>query len=415
MEQNKNISEEVNWDSLSDNEWTKRLEERIDIINNDRGEVRLPPPVHKLMDYEHARGLNNRLVTEDLIRHYADAVGDPNPIWRDPSYANSTRWGGFIAPPTYESCIAYGSSMSARLKISGILRMSAGHKHEYFVPIRPGDVFTIYDRFEGIEEKRVENKPYRMFVESAPRYYINQRNEVAAMETHRTIYLATPPGQREKKTNNKKMYSEKKRRRYTDEELDMIHAAYEDQLLGKNRRGAQTRYWEDVTEGEAIPTLIKGPCDVSDSVARSIVSCYPYAYAVKWAVIRNNLEHSPRHPETNEYCLRRDWHFDDVMAQACGFPYANNGGIQNEMMLVHAITDWMGDDGFVRSMDDQDRRMVFFGDMTYVKGQVSRKFIENGEHLVELKVWGENQDGQVHTKSTAVVKLPAKAEYKRPI
>jgi hypothetical protein len=38
-------------------------------------------------------------------------------------------------------------------------------------------------------------------------------------------------------------------------------------------------------------------------------------------------------------------------------------------------------------MDSQDRRMNFLGDMTWVKGEVGRKFVEDGEHLVELKVY----------------------------
>ena len=86
------------------------------------------------------------------------------------------------------------------------------------------------------------------------------------------------------------------------------------------------------------------------------------------------------------------------------------------MMLVQAITDWMGDDGFVVSMDAQDRRMVFFGDITYVKGKVGKKFVdEKGEHLVEVNVWGENQDGVTHTKADFIVKLPCKAEYNRAL
>jgi len=407
---------ELDWDHLSDEEWNKRLDERIAQFNEGRGEIMLPPPPHAIMDDEYTRGINNKLVTEDLIRHYADAIGDPNPLWRDPTYAAGTRWGGIIAPPTYESCIAYGSSFGGRLRVPGIARLAAGNKHEYFKPIRPGDTFSIYDKYGGFEEKHVEGKPYRMFVESVPRYFINQRDEVVAIATHRNIYIATPPGKRGKKVKEAKMYQDKKRRVYSDEELDRLHKNYDDQLAGVFRRGAKTRYWEDVVEGEELPTIIKGPVDVADSCARTIVSCYPYAYAIKWAVMRNNLQHHPKDPETGEYILRRDWHYSDRIARIFGFPYANSAGIQNEMMLVHAITDWMGDDGFVKSMDSQDRRMVFFGDMTYVKGKVTRKFIdENGEHLVELSVWGENQDGVIHTKSTVIVKLVAKAEHDRAI
>ena len=93
-----------------------------------------------------------------------------------------------------------------------------------------------------------------------------------------------------------------------------------------------------------------------------------------------------------------------------GAPYANVGGIHNEMMLVHLMTNWMGDDGFVKSMDSQDRRMNFLGDGTWIKGRVVRKFIQDNERLVELEVWGENQDGLVHTTAKVIVKLVSKAD-----
>lgn len=101
---------EFDWDHLSDSEWNNKLDELIAQFNEERGVTKLPPPVHTLMDNEYERGINNKLVTEDLIRHYADAVGDPNPIWRNPTYSAGTRWGGIIGPPTFESCVSFGSS-----------------------------------------------------------------------------------------------------------------------------------------------------------------------------------------------------------------------------------------------------------------------------------------------------------------
>jgi acyl dehydratase len=38
--------------------------------------------------------------TRDAIRHWAEALGDDNPLWRDAEYARTTRWGTIIAPPT---------------------------------------------------------------------------------------------------------------------------------------------------------------------------------------------------------------------------------------------------------------------------------------------------------------------------
>src|SRR5260370_8212497 len=36
---------------------------------------------------------------EDAFRHVAEAYGDDNPLWCDPAYGPSTRWGGVIASP----------------------------------------------------------------------------------------------------------------------------------------------------------------------------------------------------------------------------------------------------------------------------------------------------------------------------
>src|SRR5207237_9252771 len=36
---------------------------------------------------------------EDAFRHVAQAYGDDNPLWCDPGYGPTTRWGGAIASP----------------------------------------------------------------------------------------------------------------------------------------------------------------------------------------------------------------------------------------------------------------------------------------------------------------------------
>ena len=48
--------------------------------------------------------------------------------------------------------------------------------------------------------------------------------------------------------------------------------------------------------------------------------------------------------------------------------------------------------------------------MTWVKGKIVRKYVEDKEHLVDVDVWGENQDGIVHTTSNFTVKLVSKEE-----
>ena len=40
-----------------------------------------------------------------------------------------------------------------------------------------------------------------------------------------------------------------------------------------------------VEDGEEIRPVVKGPYDVVVSCTRTIVSTYPYAFAIKWAVL----------------------------------------------------------------------------------------------------------------------------------
>jgi len=44
------------------------------------------------------RPLVHHIITDDILRVYASAVGDPNPLWSEPTYGRKSRWGSIIAP-----------------------------------------------------------------------------------------------------------------------------------------------------------------------------------------------------------------------------------------------------------------------------------------------------------------------------
>src|SRR3974377_2114632 len=39
--------------------------------------------------------------TRDGIRHYAHGIGDDNPLWTDPAYAEKTKFGTIVALPSF--------------------------------------------------------------------------------------------------------------------------------------------------------------------------------------------------------------------------------------------------------------------------------------------------------------------------
>jgi acyl dehydratase len=397
-------------DKLSEAEWQKMVDEHVAVLNKRKGSIIVPPPGHVLIDSEYQQSLNHRFVTEDLIRHFAYAVGDPNPLWRDPSYARGTRWGGIIAPPVFDCCIASsdgaGNGPMGSFLLPGFNLFAAGNRHEYFGVIRPGNEFRIVDRYLGVEEKAVKDKSYRLFLETGQRSYINQRDEVVVIATGRRIMTGTPPG-RMNDTQNQ-LYQNIKRHHFTREELDAIHRNYDDELAGKNRRGQEVLYWEDVTVGEELKPLAKGPLDTSDAASAMLVE-YGGAFAIKWNIMRGAIDSYPVDLATGEHRFRRDWHFEDSLAQLSGVPYAFQIGKYGEMILGHIVTNWMGDDGFVKVLDFQIRSINIMGNMNWLKGKVIKKYIDGDEPLVDLDIWAETQDGVIVTRGTATVRLISRA------
>src|SRR5258707_630496 len=43
----------------------------------------------------------NYEATRDAIRHYAHGIGDDNPLWTDPAYAEKTKFGTIVALPSF--------------------------------------------------------------------------------------------------------------------------------------------------------------------------------------------------------------------------------------------------------------------------------------------------------------------------
>jgi hypothetical protein len=68
----------------------------------------------------------------------------------------------------------------------------------------------------------------------------------------------------------------------------------------------------------------------------------------------------------------------------------------------------MGDDGFLKKFYMELRRFNVVGDTTWCKGKVTRKYLDNGEPLVDVEVWAENQRGEITAPGRAVVRLPSK-------
>ena len=81
-------------------------------------------------------------------------------------------------------------------------------------------------------------------------------------------------------------------------------------------------------------------------------------------------------------------HWEEDFALEVGAPGAYDYGPERCSWLTHHLTNWMGDDGFLRRAECKVRRHNPEGDLLFIKGRVKRKFVEDGRHLVEIEQEG---------------------------
>jgi acyl dehydratase len=117
-------------------------------------------------------------VERGKIKEFADAIGDPNPLYRDPDHAARTPFGAIVAPPTFLRTFLYEPrTASEALKVRDWSYIVHGEQEfEYLAPIRAGDVLTAQDRIVSITEKE-SRRAGKLQIAVIETVFHNQRGE----------------------------------------------------------------------------------------------------------------------------------------------------------------------------------------------------------------------------------------------
>ena len=119
-------------------------------------------------------------VERGKIREFAQAIGDPNPLYRDRQYARREGYRDVIAPLTFGACIDWwgGPGMQeicAILEINLLKVLHGQQEYIYLKEIFPGDAITAYPRVSRVERK--EGRSGTLYILTIETSYINQDEE----------------------------------------------------------------------------------------------------------------------------------------------------------------------------------------------------------------------------------------------
>ena len=135
-------------------------------------------------------------------------------------------------------------------------------------------------------------------------------------------------------------------------------------------------YWEDVAEGQEVP---------------------PYAQKVGYMELNRfagaNNELVPIHMDP------------DYAKNVAKLPDVIVMGNLKLAYIANALTDWAGDDAWIQKLFVEYRKMDVVNKTVSAKAKVTKKYEQDGKHLIDLDVWVENEEGEVTTPGRATMRL----------
>lgn len=370
-----------------------------------------------LTDWERRIGLElrvgnvfNRTVSYEAIRNFSNGIGDVNLLYQDDKCAEKTRYGALIAHP------AWPASVFPHWVLQGLPGIHADHSAsdwEFLKPIYVNDKITPRCYFVGYDVKTSTFAGKTVFEYQRFEYW-NQRGELVS-RGHNLLVRYERQTARGKSAEGKGKYDYiKVPHPWTEGELEKV----DEDVLAEEIRGSETRYWEDVNVGDELKPVVKGPLGITDIVAYC-VGAAPVQLAAHGTQLRLYKKHPAwgfHDPVTQAWEPVYGVHYSVAAATGVGALYAYDIGVQRHCWLVNLLTNWMGDEGWIKRCDAEYRQFVYHSDVVWLRGKVTKKYTdENGEYCVDIESHGINQRESDTMPGEATVILPSREAGTRPV
>lgn len=321
-------------------------------------------------------------VNEYLIRHWCESLDDGNPLYLDAEYARSQGHRDIIAPMGSVMNTFYfpfrwpwppGGREPARhihYDVKEALGLSVGIiqglEVENYKALEVGDRINVSQRLVSISPRKKTRVGEGHFW-TMDRIYRNQNGELVMRERLTAFGYGEQPAPAP---------ATAVRGGWSGAVEEMIQG----ERTGYQPPAYRDRFWEDVQEGESLPPI-----------------SMPITFTRLVYLASATRDFSPQH-HNREYAQQRSKTRDIFINTP-----ANIG------LFSRFMTDWAGPRSTVRRMNFAMRGNVCAGDDVTMTGKVTKKYVEQGDHRVDLEIVISTQEGPV-TPCTATLALPSRGK-----
>ncbi len=352
----------------------------------------------------------NETVSFEAIRNFANGIGDANPLYREEEYARKTRYQALVASP------AWVASVFPHWVLQGLAGVHADHSAsdwEFLRPIYVNDKITPKCYFVGYDVKTSRFAGKTAFEYQRFEYW-NQRGELVSRGHLLLVRYERQTARGKSEEGTGKYDNIEVPHPWSEEALNKV----DEDTLAEDICGSKIRYWEDVQIGQELVPVVKGPLGLTDIIAycAGAAPVQLAAHGVQLRLYKRHPAWAFRDPVTNSWEPVYGVHYSVPAARAVGARYAYDVGVERHCWLVSLLTNWMGDEGWLKRCYAEYRQFVYLSDAVWLKGKVIKKYTdEHGEYCVDIETHGINQRSGDTIVGESTVILPSRDAKTSPV
>ncbi len=334
----------------------------------------------------------NTEASADAIRHFAYGISDDNPLWLDRDYAAQSRYGRLVAPPTFLTSVLYPALHGEPMDVP-LSSLISELEYQWFYPIFEGDSLRASAKQIDVVEGKNRGGRRLVYILAETTYW-NQHDQIVGKAFGTIVRIAQ---------TGTELLLDRSVYHYNDEEL----AAIQQTILAETRRGTAHFTADEIKKGQSLPRFVRGPLTIGDMI------CWQAAIGPSYRAGALGYRDTVAAPHSAVNIPGVGWpvkysqqHEDFTLAEQRGMPAPFDNSVMRFSWLSVLLTNWMGDNGFLKRLQVQMPEPILYGDATWYDATITNIANDTEGTIVGIKITGTNQVGQINTLGEAEIVLP---------